>query len=369
MDVRNELTEITNCVENYRYGQFVARDKRHKLSMAAALCTAFRTAPVVFVVASREEVEQVAAELEVRLQEPIHRAYGDGATAARRIVVAMYVAARGEGLRDAPFIVVPNWRPGFPDWMKQLIWSPWLERVYFLRTTAEKLSTTDQDALFGRLGPGLLCPPSEPHTSHCFSVFLFGGKPAVRHAERPAERHAADLLNKRKLYWRHGRRNQALAAMAQALNPDAGAIALMVETTEHANMLSAVLPGWPIVTNSTPVKNELPPRTIITLTAAKKSQQFRPGQLVWAAGGPPSEWLSGWLKDMAAVGHAVHVFDVGDAFDLTATRWAAARQSSYKRAGCHYRPLPNAVIKYTGRVLRQSQRQEKASRTSSRARR
>lgn len=358
-DLNAWTEESWQMLADCRYGQVVGGDARQKYSYAALLCAAFPLAPVVLVVASRVEVEQVAAALEVRLQEPVHRAYGIKAGPQCRITIATYWAFRSEDLRDAPFIIVPNWRPGFPSWMKSLIWGPYLERLYFLRTDDEQISEHDRDGLFGRVGPVLIEPQATGTTSHAFSIYAFGGKASLPIEPRsvPVDR---ALIDKRKLYWRHRRRNQALAALAAALDVGAGPVSLLVETLEHAQKLSALLPGWPVIwKDSRP--DDLPANTIVTLTAAADWPAFRPRWLVVSMGGPPSPWLGGWLSRIADGGHAVQIVDLTDGFDSRAVRLASARQTAYCNAGCHWRPLPKSDVQRVGRALRHAQRDEKRS--------
>lgn len=357
----------------HRYAQLVAANERQKFSLAALLCAAFPEAPaIVFVVASNANVERVARELSVRLQTAVHCAYGGAASADNRIVVANFEAAQSEGLRDAPFYILPDWRPGLPQWMKSVIWRAYADRIYLLRTEAEQISAVDEDGLFGRLGPVIISPKRPPAPVHTFSIFPFGGHVADRrvchgdqHGDR-RDRHVGDdsgVELKRKHYWRHRRRNQALAGLAESLAGDGGPVTVFVETLEHAQHLAPLLPRWPLI-RETNIPDEMPANTMVTQTAADICENFRPGRLVWAAGGPPSEWLAGWLREMTAVGQPVQIYDLSDGYSSEAKELADARHRRYGDNAIHWRPLSASIRNHVRKSLRHAARQEKRRRTA-----
>ncbi len=353
------LKRILNC---YRAGQLVSHDNQRKFDDAAILCCLYPLAPIVLVVASDDEVELAASELEQRLPEGVHRAFGNHARPECRITVATYRAFRSVGLCDAPFVIVPIWNPGYPRWMRMISWGPWRDRIYFLRTAGEPLSEKVEDDLVGRVGPVLLQPRKTPRSSTTFSCYKFGGtRPAEN--SRQSYRSMNTPIDKRKLYWRHRRRNQAIAALARHVDASDGAIAVLLETAEHAEAVSKLLPGWLVVTKDS-VPADASVSMIITLTAAAEWKQFRPRDLVIGIGGAPSPWLLEWLSEMSRNGHAVRIIELTDGFEPTAAELATARLNSYREAGMHWRPLSRSGVQSVNRELRAAEKHEKSSRRS-----
>lgn len=346
---RQELT-------HYRYARLVLHNDRQKWDYAALLCAMF-PAPIVFVVASHDELEHVVAELTSRLTEPVDRLVGLKPIPQYRIMVATWQAYSSLELMQAPFVILPTWRAGFPRWMKRLLLLPFADRIYFLFTSSDVVTPSEQDGLLARVGPVLIAPDRVDGVRHVFSIIPFGGMPAVRHHERQPDERRRDPLNKRKLYWRHRRRNQAIAAVAEAISSASTSTAVLVENLEHAQKLVAMLPGWSLVRrDSRP--DELPIRSIVTLTAADSWTKFRPNRLVIACGDGPSPWLESWLTEMRDVGHQVQVIDLADGFDARAAALAEARKAAYRRTGCRGRPLPKSVERRVRCHLRTAQRAE-----------
>ena len=339
---------IVNMLTYYRAGVFISRDRQCKYDQAAILCAAFDETPIVFVVGSHDEVNLVTAELQARLVENIHRGFGIHAGPQSRITVATFAAFESEDLFDAPIVIVPIWKPGYPMWMKRLIFNPYRDRVYFLLTVADKLSDQDADDLAGRVGPILLQPEKPVRGITTFSTFQFGGRIRSRDNSRPR---TFELFDERTLYWRHRPRNQAIAAIARCVEIGDGAVAILVENLDHAEHLSRLLPDWTVVQKDAIPTSE-PARMIVTLTAADSWEQFHPETILVGMGGPASSWLIGSVERISHQGKSIRIIDVTDGFDDAAGRFAAARMNAYRRAGWHWRPLDGSLVRAVGQAIR-----------------
>lgn len=339
--------EIDDAVSWARAGLLISPDSENKYNCAAILCSLFPRAPIVFIEPSRESVMKTALELEKRLPEKVHRTLGLHSIPASRITVATFQSFLSEDLRDAPFVIISTWQPGFPKWMRRLTWSPYLDRIYVLLTTSDRLSDQDADNLAGRVGPILVRPRGTLKGVTTFSTFRFGG----RNTRRSIPVKALHASERQKHYWRHRQRNIALAALADRLECSDGAIAILVESRGHAEQLSRLLPDWAVVGKEM-IPTEQPSRMIITLTAAAAWSKFRPGTLVNAMGGSPSLWLCEFVNGLNMCGNSVHVVDLTDGFDDAAAQFAVSRQNAYRASGGHFRPLHKSVVMAVGRKLR-----------------
>jgi hypothetical protein len=159
------------------------------------------------------------------------------------------------------------------------------------------------------------------------------------------------LIDQRKWYWRHRPRNQAITALAEAFERPDASIAILVENSEHSRELSRYLPSWLVVRKGTAPK-DLPPRLIITLTAAESISQFQPDTLVIGLGGRPSTWLIDLVAKLNRAGKAIRIIDLTDGFDDSAGRLAAARARAYRDSGWHWCPLDRSVVRCVGRAIR-----------------
>ncbi len=343
-----QLSELINII---RHGRIMAGSDQQKFDMATILTAMFPNAPIVFVVANREEVKHVAFELRSRLNERVYRAFGLSAKPLMRITVATYLAFRSAELRDAPFVVLPIWRSGFPRWMRTVIHGPFRDRIYMLMSRHDPLSAADRDELDGRLGPEISCTAAIPRVAHSLYIFGFGGqRKRQRRNDRDQTDHDTDF-DKRHLYWQHFRRNQAIASLAQQLSPQPGSnlpLTVLAETLEHAALLSRLLPDFALI-DYDHVPNVLPRTSIVTLTAAAGMPAFRPRTLIFAAGGPPSVWTAQLL---ARSPDPMEILDLSDGFDPLAAKLAEARVAAWRSINCHWRPLPAAVVKSVGQQLR-----------------
>lgn len=357
-NVHKSAETIYEAVTHSLAGLLVSHDCQSKFDYAAILCGLFPDAPIVFVVPSADEVNNVASELDKRLPEKVHQACGIHSAPECRITVATFTALSSEDLRDAPFVIVPVWKPGFPKWMRRLTWNPYRDRIYFLLTTSDRISHQDADNLAGRLGPILMQPECPSTGSTTFSTFRFGGDNCRDRGPSPNSR-TFDASDRRKLYWRHRHRNKAIAAIARCLGNVEGTIAILVENRDHAEQLSRLLPDWTVVQKDAIPTSEAA-RTIITLTAADTWPKFQPETVVNSMGGSPSRWLIDFVEGLSRDGKMIRIVDLTDGFDVTAGRLAATRENAYRASGWHFRPLNRSVVQAVGRAIR-SKRLQKAS--------
>ena len=244
--------------------------------------------------------------------------------------------------------------------MKVLARQPEMQRMYLIRTEQDEVSARDEEELLHRVGQ-MLCRfgKHEPRAQHIFHVITFGGLSREGDAQRGSG------IDKRTLYWGHTLRNQLVANLARQLDADTESfrslvasrqrVAVLIEVTEHAQKLSGLLRGWPIVTHDD-TASPLPPRCIVTLSAAKACPTFAPHFLIYACGEPASPWLEAWLDGQALARTAITLVDFSDGFSGEAAGHSRNRQASYKRAGAVWRPLARHIVKPALDALRMSSR-------------
>ena len=246
-------------------------------------------------------------------------------------------------------MIVPQWPGSFHQRLKVLGRQPDMERLYLIRTMQDLVGKNDEAELLHRIGPMIWeFGRHQPRAQHLFHIVNFGGK-------QPNEPLPWGFrVNKLSRYWRHSRRNQLVANLARQLATDDEAfrplpvnrqhVVVLVELTEHVHKLAALLPGWPVITQDN-VSSPLPPRCIMSLTAAEACPTLAPLYLVNACGGPASPWLESWLDVRAVARTAVRIVDLGDGFSGEAATLSRGRQAAYKRAGAVWRPLPRHILK------------------------
>jgi DNA polymerase IIIc chi subunit len=240
--------------------------------------------------------------------------------------------------------------------LKQATWNPYLDRAYFFRTANESLSEREADDVEGRLGPCFSLVEGKcrrPIQNRYFSTYQFGGA-ASRQRDRTSPPISREPIDCQKFYWRHRRRNQALAALARNLGETNESVAVLTENLAHAEALSRLLRDW-VLAKKGAVPEKMPQRMIVTLSAADTWKEFCPATVINAAGGFHSPWLLDWAEQMSQSGSSVRIVDLTDGFDETASRLAARRLEAYREAGWHWRPLENSVVRAVGRSLRSAQ--------------
>ena len=246
-------------------------------------------------------------------------------------------------------MIVPQWPGSFHQRLKVLGRQPAMERLYLIRTELDSISRPDEAELLHRIGPMIWkFGRYEPRAQHVCHIVTFGGRTPK---EKPPRGFHVD---KRRLYWRHFRRNQLVANLARQLATDEESlrtlptnrqhVVVLVEVTDHARKLAALLPGWPIITQDVATE-PIPPRCIITLRAAVVCPTLAPLYFVNACGGAASPWLESWPDERALARTAVRIIDLSDGFSGVAATLSRGRQASYKRTGAVWRPLDNRLLK------------------------
>ena len=341
-------------------GQFEVKSPREVPDLVAALVSAFPDAPCLMPFASISAAIAFREQLRPVVDEPITLMRGLNQRPGSRLVVCTDRAAGSGDYTAFPLVIFPQWPGSLHQRMKLLARQPEMQRMYLIRTEQDAVSARDEEELLHRVGPMLWqFGRIAPRAQHIFHVVNFGG--LVREGNAPR----GSPINKRKLYWRHSRRNQHIASLAQQLDADTGSfrslatsrqrVAVLVETTEHAHKLGGLLRGWPIVTQDA-AASPLPPRCIVTLRAAEACPSFAPHFLINACGGPASPWLEAWLDGRALGRTAIALIDFSDGFSGEAANHSQNRQASYKRAGAVWRPLPMCIVKPALDALRNSAR-------------
>ncbi len=341
-------------------GQFEVKSSREVPSLVAALALAFPDAPCLMPFATTDAADVFHRQLLPLVDEPITLMRGMGQCPSSRLVVCTNRAALTGDYAKFPLVIFPKWPGSLHQLMKVLARQPEMQRMYLIRTEQDEVSPRDEEELLHRVGPMLWrFGQHEPRSRHKLHVVNFGGPSQAGNALRGGS------IGKRKLYWRHGRRNQLVANLAQQLDADTDSfrslaasrqrVAVLVEGTEHAQKLSGQLRDWPIVTQDD-TASPLPLRCIITLIAASASPGFAPHILINACGGPASPWLESWLNERALARTAITLVDFSDEFSGEAAEYSQNRQVSYKRAGTVWRQLAMHIVKPAQDALRKSSR-------------
>ena len=337
---------VPERLTHVRSGQFEVRSPHDVRKLTLALASAFPKAPCVIPFASSEEAVEFQRQLQMLTPEPVTMMRGRFRHPQSRITVCTFEAARHGEYGDSPLYIVPRWPGSFHQRLKSLARHPHVERLFLIRTETNRISEADETELLLRVGPLLWLQRLDvPRAQHVFHIVRFGGD------RPPNEERCTAPLDKRRSYWRHRGRNQLLAGIAHQLvchdDNDADGrpyVALLVETTEHANKLAGILPGWPVITQDN-LPTALPPFSIVTLTAASKVACFAPHYLVNGCGGPASPWIESWLERQSLAGNAIRIADLSDTFSEQAAILSQGRQVSYRRAGAVWRPLASHILK------------------------
>ncbi len=343
-------------------GQFEVKSPRDVPQLVRALTSGFPDASCVMAFPSYDAAAVFGDELQRIVPEPVTLMRGLGQRPRSRLVVSTYQALLTGDHREFPLVIVPHWPGSVHQRLKLLGRQPAMERLYLIRTEQDSISDDNKAELLHRIGPMIWeFGRHQPRAQHIFHTVTFGGRRANENPLRGFQ------LDKQEVYWRHSRRNQFVANLARQLSDDGEAfrplaahrqhVVVLVEVTEHADKLAALLPGWPIVTHDD-MTVPLPPRCIMTLSAADACPTFAPLFLVNACGGPASAWLESWLDERALARKAVRLVDLGDGFSGEAATLSLGRQAAYKRAGAVWTRLPKHILKPAldalGDVVRQA---------------
>ncbi len=354
------MWHMAEVLTNHVTGQFEVKSSKEVPDLVAALVSAFPDAPCLMPFASNKAAVAFLEQLRPLVDEPITLMSGLNQRPRSRLVVCTDRAAGSGDYATFPLVIFPKWPGSLHQRMKLLARQPEMQRMYLVRTEQDEVSPRDEQELLHRVGQMLWqFGRIAPRAQHVFHVVNFGG--LVREGNAPR----GSPINKRKLYWRHSRRNEFVANVARQLDADEEVfrslpadrqrVAILVETTEHAHKLGGLLRGWPIVTHDD-VTSPLPPRCIVTLRAAAASPSFAPHFLINACGGPASPWLEAWLDGRTLGRTAIALIDFSDGFSGEAANHSRNRQASYKRAGAVWRPLPMCIVKPALDALRNSAR-------------
>ena len=344
-----------------RFGQIGIESNEDVVAMVADIVQGYPHVPFVLPCPTEKQAREFGSDLGTLLNEAVDFQPDLKSSRTSRITVCTPSAGNGCGLMDGCAVIFPFWPGSIDEWMKTVARICFRERIYLIRTPSDRVSRTDEDELFRRIGPMILdLWPVAPTVQHEVHTVSFGGSRPPGKARLPIE--------KRHAYWNHGRRNQALASVAREIGreflPNASSeapgpsIAILVEVPEQGRQVAALLDGWPLVTLDSPA-GPLPSKSIVTLSAAASLKSFRPDWLIFGMGGPPSPWLCGWLDQCASLEHSVHVVDLTDEFNHKAAALAQARQEDLKQHNAHWRPLSNAIVKVVLGGLRDSSRPSK----------
>lgn len=358
--VPSPIQKLGEFVDGNLAGMIVTQNQHQTFDAVAALCVMFPKVPIALLVASDAEANLTASEVGKRVQAPIGLAHGYEAVFPLRITVLTFSAWCSPYVWGVPFLIAPIWKAGYPLWLKQAPQNPYLDRAYLFRTVNQPLTEREADGIEGRLGPSFSLVTGKycwSHQPRYFLTYEFGG--AGSHQRNRTPSRTVRGFDRQKLYWRHRRRNQALAALAQNLSETNGTLAVLTENVAHAEAFSRLLRDWALVKQGA-VPAIMPDRFIVTVTAASRWQNFRPGTVVVASGGFHSPWLLDWGEEMCRSGSSVRLVDLTDGFDETASRLAAGRLDAYREAGWHWRPLANSVVRAVGRSLRLAQNVNKS---------
>ena len=339
-------------------GQFEVSSSRDVPQFVRALATAFPLAPCVMPFPSSDAAAVFRDKLQQIVDEPVTLMRGLRQRPRSRLVVGTYQAILGANYQHTPLVIVPHWPGSFHQRLKVLARQPDMERLYLIRTQQDSISDNDEAELLHRIGPMIWeFGRYHPRAKHIFHIVDFGGRQRNENPPRGFQ------LDKRKLYWRHTRRNQFLAILARQLSSEEQAfrslpadrqhVVVLAEVTEHASKLAALLPGWPVITQDQ-ATSPLPPRCIVTLIAAAACPTLAPLYLVNACGGPPSPWLTSWLEERALAQTAIRLVDLSDGFSAEAASLSQARQAAYKQSRVHWRPLAEPILKPAQVALRNS---------------
>ena len=353
------LTELLSCNLS---GQFEVQSPRDVPQLVRALASAFPLAPCVMPFPSIDAAAVFRDELRRIVNEPVTLMRGLSKRLGSRLIVSTYQALLTGDHREIPLVIVPYWPGSIHQKLKVLAQYPDMERLYLIRTEQDLVGESNEAELLHRIGPMIWeFGRHQPRAQHFFHIVNFGGQQPNDPLPRGLQ------VDKRRLYWRHSCRNQLTANLArqvatdevslQTLPADRQQVIVLVEVTEHAHKLAALLSGWPIITPDD-VTSALPPRCIMTLCAAVARPTLAPLYLVNACGGPASPWLESWLAERALARTVVRLVDLGDGFSGEAATLSRGRQASYRRAGAVWRPLPKHILKPAldalGDVVRQA---------------
>lgn len=341
-------------------GQFEVSTPRDVPQLVRGLTLAFPEAPCVMPFASFDDAAVFRDDLQRIVDEPVTLIRGLGKRFGSRLAVCTYQALLNGDHRTIPLVIVPRWPGSFHQRLKLVARQPAYHRLYLIRTEQDSICPSDNEELRHRIGPILRAfGKHRPRAQHILHTVPFGGR---HRAESIQPRSKGE---NRKMYWRHKRRNQLLASLAHRLSSDEESlrtlptdqqhVAVLVEVTEHADKLTGLLRGWPIVTNADK-SSSLPRCCIITLSAAAACQNLAPYYLINACGGPASPWLESWLNERALSNTAVRIVDLSDGFSGEAATLSKSRQAGYKRAGAVWRPLARHILKPALDALRNSGR-------------
>lgn len=359
LDARiDSMWRMPEVLANHFTGQFEVKSSREVPSLVAALALAFPDAPCLMPFATIDAAVAFRQQLLPLVHEPITLMHGIGQRPRSRLVVCTNRAAQSGVYAKIPLVIFPKWPGSLHQHTKVLARQPEMQRMYVIRTEQDEVSVRDEEELLHRVGQMLWrFGKYEPRSQHIFHVVNFGGPSQTGNAPRGSR------IDKRKLYWRHGRRNQHIAGLAQQLDADTGSfrslatsrqrVAVLVEATEHAHKLTGLLRDWPIVTHDD-IAVPLPARCIVTLKAAAASPSFAPHFLINACGGPASPWLEAWLDGRALGRTAITLVDFSDGFSGETAGYRQSRLASYKRAGAVWRPLAMHIVKPALDALRKS---------------
>lgn len=276
-------------------GQFEVSALREVPLFVRALASAFPEVTCVMPFASIDAAAEFRDELRRIVDEPVTLMHGLGQRPRSRLVVSTFQALLTGDHRESPLVIVPRWPGSFHQRLKVLGRRPAMERLYLIRSEQDSISDDDGAELLHRIGPMIWeFGRHEPRAQHVLNIVNFGGQQPNEPLPRGLQ------VDKRKLYFRHTRRNQLVANLTRQLAADregfrplaAGRqhVVVLVEVTEHARKLAALLPGWPIITPDEATE-PIPPRCIMTLSAAAACPILAPHYLIYACGGPASPWL------------------------------------------------------------------------------
>lgn len=334
-DVAHELmllsatTAKMSQFRKLRAGQLIVADELQQLDMAATVARHCPELPLVYPVLTPDRIEKVAAALEERLGEPVQRAFGVDPLRQQRLVVATSLAAQSINLVPYAMIFLLE-DPLIQLRVRRLMTETECDRMFVVRRADIALSDDDEAELHARIGPkfqvGLL--PQQPrltvHTVH------FGGT-LPENDDLPED----SPPDPDRMYGRHRARNGLIAELAwqlcrhhSASTPAHPTIVVLASSVSQAQALRSML-KFRRSTLLAKVREEVRLPEVLTVEEASRKSSCPADWLIYAAGGPPSEWLAGLYQRKPEVPRPARIVDLTDLFDPAAARLAHARGQCY----------------------------------------
>ena len=333
------LLATDGIFEHCRFAQFEVNGEATAVEVIADFCRAFPDARIVVPVTTRTEGNQIRWLLRQALPDPIGWMAGIRPRPRWRINVATPRAALSLDVARDAVVLIPFLAEAPRNWMRRLHAFCAPARVYLIRQSRDR-EVAVQRELELRYGPLLT---SIERATHQYTIVNFGG-PGSRTAEASPTR-----LEKRGRYWRHDRRNQFIASLANEMrtrysgSPESGLAGIvLVENLEHGRQLQRWLLAWPLIGRAGH-SAEGEPYVITTLSAIERTTPT-PRWVINAMGGAPSTYLLDWLNRVAGRFFETHLIDLTDGFRGETGQLAVSREQRYRDAGLAMTTVPEQIL-------------------------